>query len=446
MKRFCVPAVFMVTLISLVGCVSNPSHQTQKPVTSIAFSPDNKLLAFANAHQIEVIEVGSRKHVRTLGEVSQPTEEADPLLFRNGVGDNMVFLDNARIASTGMGGLVTIWDVYSGRRLAVIDQMAEGEYASTIDFSGATDRLLIGTSAGQILLATIHEHDAGPLESITTDVGYVWDLQFGRDGRYFASASLMPSNSPGYKSWAEPTGEPADVFAQAQAGAEPYGEPADAFAQAQVNMSSPSNVVIWDAEEQGMVGELDGATGVLRMALVPDQTALLTIGTNVAVWQFLTQEQSEEVSDPSMALQSIGVGTLVVLSVASMGMGGLPNMSFGEAFLNVLPIIPMPTSIDHGCARAVAISPDGRTIVSTTRGPTHNVMAVIDRTTNQVVEKWTAERSVCDLEFTPDGKHLVAATSRGVFIFDTESWKKANLEDLVLAGAGDTTIQKPGDG
>ena len=94
--------------------------------------------------------------------------------------------------------------------------------------------------------------------------------------------------------------------------------------------------------------------------------------------------------------------------------------------------------MDHGaedaCARTAAISPDGRTIVSTTMGPTHNVMAVIDRTENKVVEKWTADSFVCDMQFSLDGRYLVAATSRGVFIFDTTNWKKTKLTKLIAAG------------
>ena len=61
-------------------------------------------------------------------------------------------------------------------------------------------------------------------------------------------------------------------------------------------------------------------------------------------------------------------------------------------------------------------------------------MAVINRGENKVVEKWTADSAVCDLQFSEDGKYLVAATSRGLFIFDTTSWKKTKLKDLVMAG------------
>jgi WD40 repeat protein len=333
----------------------------------------------------------------------------------------MVFLDGSRIATTGMGGLVSIWDVRTGHRLGLIDPLPEDEFASTIEYSLAARKLLIGTSGGRVLVTTLNDNTADALVSLADQIGYVWDLQFSRDGNYFASASLMPMPPSEEETAVDPIDDTAEGLARSQVGERP----------------APPNVVIWDAERREKVGELEGTTGVQRMALVPGRQALLTVGENVDIWTFLSREQLEELSDPSMALQSIGIGTLAVISVVGMTMGGMPNMSFGESMMALaqFPMVPTTTSMRYGCARAAAISPDGRTIVSTTRGPSHNVMAVIDRSENSVIEKWTIESSVCDLQFSHDGKHLVAATSRGVFIFDTTLWKKVNLKELIRGDA-----------
>ena len=58
----------------------------------------------------------------------------------------------------------------------------------------------------------------------------------------------------------------------------------------------------------------------------------------------------------------------------------------------------------------------------------HNVMAVIDRQSNKVVEKWTADSSVCDLQFSPDGRWLLVANSKGAHLYDTRTWKARRLE------------------
>ena len=84
----------------------------------------------------------------------------------------------------------------------------------------------------------------------------------------------------------------------------------------------------------------------------------------------------------------------------------------------------------EACIRSVAVSPDGQTIVSTTRGPSHNVMAVIDRASNKVVDKWKADFYVCDMEFSPDRHYLLTATTTGVLIYDTVDWKRSNLKNI----------------
>ncbi|MDH4018908.1 MAG: WD40 repeat domain-containing protein [Xanthomonadales bacterium] len=437
MKRSRLSVIMALLLAMLAGCASTQPYQTQKSVTSLAFSPDRSLLAFANATQIQVLEIESRQPVSTLRALPQNLEETDPQLYRHGVGDNMVFLDNDRIASTGMGGLVSIWNARSGDRLAVIDSLPDEEFASTIDYSAVTNNLVIGTSGGQLLLTTITGNDTGPLIPITKMESYIWDLQFSRDGRYFASASLILTLPSGHGA----TEEPADQFAQSMSNNqsdlsnnESTGEDADGFAQ--TNSSGrvrASNVAIWDVEHLEMVDYLNGATGVFGMSLVPGEPALLTAGDDVQIWEFLTQEQIGEVSDPSMVLQAISLGTITAVSLAGLGAGLLTPMDFlTQSFLNAgFPLVPTKAFMQHACARTAAISPDGHTIVTTTMGPTHNVMAVINRNENKVVEKWTADGFVCDMQFSLDGRLLVAASSKGVFIFDTSSWKKTRL---VVAG------------
>ena len=163
MKHSCLSIILVILLAILAACASTQPYQTKKAVTSIAFSPDQLLLAFANANEIRVLEVGSQRLVNTLRDLPLDPEGADPQLFRHGVGDNMVFLDNNRIATSGMGGLVTIWNVHSGRRLTIIDPLPGEEFASTIDYSPVANRLVIGTSAGQVLLTTLKNDNAGPL-------------------------------------------------------------------------------------------------------------------------------------------------------------------------------------------------------------------------------------------------------------------------------------------
>lgn len=422
MKRAC---FLVIVPLTLAACATSGPPDQVKAFSSVAFSPDHSLLAFADAAEIGVLDVETRALVNTLRQLPQSTKDADPVDYRHGVGDTLVFLDNHRIATTGMGGLVSIWDVRSGNRLSVIDRPSAEVFASTLDFSPAANRLIIGTGDGELLLTGLSGDMAGPLLPVARLGGYVWDLQFGQDGRYFASAS-MPAK-PEVPAAANPA---SDSLAAGQINEglsadehEQYSEPADT-----------SNVAIWDAELLEKVGDLDGAREVYKMALVPGEKTLLTAGDEVRMWEFLTLAQAGEVKDPSMVLQGIGVGTAVAVTALGLAAGaafGAPLMMFDP--LTTAQILVMPAALTfrpEACIRSVAVSPDGQTIVSTTRGPSHNVMAVIDRAGNQVVDKWKADFYVCDMEFSPDGKYVLTATTTGIQIYDTVAWKKTNLEDI----------------
>jgi WD40 repeat protein len=424
MKRASFLVIAPLALV-LAACATQGPPQREKAYSSVAFSPDHSLLAFADAAEIRVLEVETRALVNTLRQLPQSTKDADPVDYRHGVGDTMVFLDNDRIATTGMGGLVSIWDIRGGNRLSVIDRPSAEVFASTLDFFAAANRLIIGTGDGELLLTHLGGDVAGPLLPVAQLGGYVWDLQFGPDGRYFASAS-MPAR-PEIVAAADPAGNsPAAGQISEGLGAEgpqQFSEPVDS-----------SNVAIWDAESLETVGKLEGAREVYKMALVPGEKTLLTAGDEILMWEFLTLAQAGEVTDPSMVLQGIGVGTMVTVTVLGLAAGaalGAPLMIFDP--LTTAQILVMPAALTvrtEACFRSVAVSPDGQTIVSTTRGPSHNVMAVIDRPSNKVVDKWKADFYVCDMDFSPDGRYLLTATTTGIQIYDTVDWKRTNIQDI----------------
>lgn len=396
----------LITLLTLAGCASTSPPDQGKAFFSLAFSPDQSLLAFADGVEIRVIDAETRTPINTLREVPQDTGGGGYMSYRRGVGDTMVFLDNKRIATTGMGGLVSIWDVHSGRRLSVIDPPSDWVFASTIDFSPSANRLIIGTGAGELLLTSLDGDGAGSLISVATLEGSIWDLQFGQDGRYFASASLKKAPAPAQ----------ADIWSDTE---DPIPRAFDS-----------SNVAIWDAQLLEKVGDLDGAREVLKMALVPGERALLTAGEELRIWKFLTLEQAGEVTGPSMVLQNIGAGSIVAVSIFGMAVGMAGGAAVGSPFLGLEAIAAMPSTSTPGpeaCVRSVAISPGGQTIVSITKGPFRNVMAVIDRASDKVVDKWTADVGVCDMAFSPDGKTLLAATITGIDIYDTVDWTKTSL-------------------
>lgn len=415
----------LVVLIALSGCTTTRPTSQGNAFSTVAFSPDGSLLAFANASEIRVLEVATRSPVNTLRMSLPKNEVPDPAEFRHGVGDTLAFLDGRRIVTTGMGGLVSVWDVRNGDRLSVIEAPADDVFASTLDFSPASDRLAVGTNTGQILLTGLAGDTVEPLTPLAKLEGYVWDLQFGQEGRYFASASLLVrelgGEAGGVTSFDPAAGQISEGLSAAHDAAQPM-------------LVNASNVAIWDAESLEKVGYLERANQVRRMALAPNERALVTAGRDVQVWEFLTLEKAGEITDPSMVLQGIGVGTMVAVSMLGVAAGA----GFGSPLIAADPLmvaqsLMVPAGLAYRpevCTRSLAISPDGKTVVTTTRGPSHNVMAVIDRARDKVADKWQAAALVCDMEFSPDGKYLLTATNTGVLIYDTQTWKKTNIEGV----------------
>ena len=137
------------------------------------------------------------------------------------------------------------------------------------------------------------------------------------------------------------------------------GDTAESLAMAQGRVPpAPPKVIICHVQRQKMMGELESATHVLRMALVPGQQALLTVGADVHVWTFLNREQLEEVSHPSMVAQTITIGTVATLAVAGILMGGMPlggapGRPTGELQSDLVqfPVIPTTVSLRYSCVR-----------------------------------------------------------------------------------------------
>src|SRR5210317_1189006 len=100
MNRVCESLVLVAGVAILAGCASAQPGKSSRSATSIAFSPDQRLLAYANATDIQLVDLDSRKRVSRLRALPQNPVGGGTELFRHGTGDSMVFLDNARIAST----------------------------------------------------------------------------------------------------------------------------------------------------------------------------------------------------------------------------------------------------------------------------------------------------------------------------------------------------------
>ncbi|MBI5352187.1 MAG: WD40 repeat domain-containing protein [Chloroflexi bacterium] len=149
---------------------------TGSQVTSIAYSPDGKMLATSNdypAKNIKLWDIASGKLIRTLG--------ADlPLI--NSIAINK---KDSILAAGGAGGKISFWNIQTGESIEVMD--ADGRRIESITFNNSGDMLASGGRDGIIQLWNL-----GKGELIKTLVApgefAVMALTFSPTNTYLASS------------------------------------------------------------------------------------------------------------------------------------------------------------------------------------------------------------------------------------------------------------------
>jgi WD40 repeat protein len=89
---------------------------------------------------------------------------------------------DGKTLATGHWQLVTLWDIASGQRIAVL--RGAGRYVDSLSFSPNGKILAGGTDTGSIILWDAHSHRS--LRVIKNDGGYVSGAAFSPNGRLMA--------------------------------------------------------------------------------------------------------------------------------------------------------------------------------------------------------------------------------------------------------------------
>jgi WD40 repeat protein len=154
--------------------------------TTVAISPNGKIVAAANRLIVVLFDIEQNRQVGWFWARDQKGKSFK--LPRTGLGDTLEFIDDNHIATTGMGGMVTVWDIRNGQKTQHIYPPDKGMYAISLAWSPATARLAIGTRSGTIVTYRLDEDKFSEPEFLLSHVGRVNDLVFSVDGKYMASA------------------------------------------------------------------------------------------------------------------------------------------------------------------------------------------------------------------------------------------------------------------
>jgi WD40 repeat protein len=168
-------------------------------------------------------------------------------------------------------------------------------------------------------------------------------------------------------------------------------------------------VVIWDLSTREIAARIPVEGTVMDIEPIGPGGRFLVAGSALEIWSFTRPGEAIELANPNLAGQAIGYGFLYVLT--TFGSTPPPNK-------NVMP-----------CARAVAVSPDGLLIADMHPGYLKERIRIIDAVGGEVIEELNPRGgATCDLEFSPDGRHLLVANQRGGHVYDTATWTAVRLD------------------
>ncbi len=374
----------------------------------LAYSPDGKLLAICDSHQLKVYDPVSGELLRTLSGHQQDVISAT---FSQ---------DGTYLATGSVDTTVRIWDVNSGDLLRVL----EGHAAEVGGLAFSPDRKLLLTSSEDGMLS-IWEAETGQLLRSIPDFA-VYKVSFSPDGTRVAA-----STPDGLQVWRF-TPDPAKLFSLEENQAmltipdgsfgifSPDGRHLAALS---FGVSSGNAVKLWDAttgqELHTLIGHTDWIVG---LAFSPDgkRLASTSLDGTLRIWSLTPGEETVAVSGPGSIY-----GTRVVYSpngeeFASNGGDGTAtiwNAITGE-----------PRLVLNGHAQEVvnmAFSPDGRRFAT---GSLDTATIVWDTSTGKPLITLSGHAGgVRDIGFNPDGSLIVTSGFEGL----AKIWNANTGEELL---------------
>jgi WD40 repeat protein len=267
-----------VSTHDLVGTLEASNHA---PVDSVAFTPDNSLLAAGTfGDGTQVWNVTTRRLVTTLkpGNGNQVSAVADNQVSA------VAFSGHGLLAAGTDGGGVQLWDVGTRQLVATLHP---GPFdVSAVAFSPSGDLLAVGTKRGpnmgrghpgggvQVWNTVTHELVT---TLVTDNADQSSTVAFSRTG------SLLAATGDGIRVWNASRLQTASFGS----GANPAAFSQDGTVAA---IPAASGIQLWDTatgQQAGTVPEADPSAGDLRVAFSPDDTLLAAGGSggSVQLWK-----------------------------------------------------------------------------------------------------------------------------------------------------------------
>ena len=348
--------------------------------SSVAFSPNAPILALGIGLEIRLLDVETGSLLRTL---TGHTEQVD---------DRIAFSpDGTTLASGSSDGAIRVWDVNTGKELALLRGQVRGIHGSWLAFSPDSTLIASGIRDGTII--RVWDAETGSLlRTLTGDTRRVNSVAFSPDGTTLASGG------------------------------------------------HDDTIHLWDTETGSLLRTLTGHTdAVMGVAFSPDGNVIASASANAAV-RLWDAETGEVVWLPHPTGgyvnffnvpegHAYGVtfspdgGTLAIRGWFSaihpwdMDTGSLETSSThtsGGRFIRIISDADSRprTLIDHSPLETekIAFSPDGTILAES--GAWRGTIVLRDAKTGNYLRTFTPPTNVKAMAFSPDGTAL-ALGSRG---------------------------------
>ena len=400
--------------------------ETPPAISSLAFSPDGKLLALGFREyylgpdnivdgKIELRDTQNGELLNTLSLVDKQSQNP---AFRVESVTSLAFSPDGKTLASGSGddGYIKLWRLSDGKLLNTIkafDDFQENETSLIIaqvnTLVYAPDGKTLAASSGLGFFTgkgTIKVWDTtswNVLQTIDYGKAFLSALTFGPSGEVLAGGLA----GKGIDIWRVKDGDLLHSLVHS-------GHISDlAFTPDGSKLASSSfdgTVNIWNAENGDLIRTLDSGNGVVTgVAITADGRQIVSADNAIRIWDVDTGDQTSATDfwgSMVLDLEYSPDGT----TLASLGWDG--KLRLWNASDGTMSVIEEPAGKDG--AFGFAYSPDGTTIAIVFRSPTRTFIIDLWKVDEEASGKTLAEfDSSPNIAFGPDGSLLVAATWDG---------------------------------